>query len=46
MKNDQDDYYEKKMADASEMAMYIAYSFLGVVAFAILAGLYKLLFSS
>ena len=46
MKKDQDDYYEKKMAEASEMAMYLVYAFLGFVAFAILAGLYKLLSSS
>ena len=46
MKKDQDDYYEKKMAEASEMAVYFAYTFLGFVAFAILVGLYKLLSSS
>ena len=44
MKNDQDDYYAKKMADSSEMAVYLAYATLGLVAFALLYKLYILLF--
>ena len=44
MKNDQDDYYTKKMADSSEMAEYFAYAVVGFLGFALLVGLYEFLF--
>ena len=44
MKNDQDDYYEKKMAESSIVAGYFAYAVLGFLGFVLLVGLYEFLF--